>query len=426
MANATAPNPTRPPGPDGGAAPLLPVLVFVGLNSLGTGAVQTGVFFLLREAYGFSAGANFVFGVFLYASYIVGALAVGPLLRRWTSPERARVSARGVLLALVLVQAGLSLLPRTASWLGGGGAPGVWVMWTVGLGFGVLTGMMWPIVESFLSGGRRGRTLSAATGKFNIVWSAAVVAAFWLMAPLLDGRPLEVLTGLAVFQAGSALCLRWFPRKPGRFLESAPEPHPAHWARLLRWFRVLLPVGYVLCGTISPLLPSVIGRLGVDTGWMTPVASAWVTSRVVVFAVFERWHGWHGRWWMPVLAGGGLVGGFIATVAAPGWVASHAGSGTGVAVLIGALLLFGTGHATAYVGALYYAMELGDAEVEAGGTHEALIGVGYGVGPVLGLGAVGIAGAQSGAAFEIWLIVLALGVTGLALTAATRQRPSRI
>ena len=149
MANATAPNHRLP-----SAAPLGPVLWFVALNSVGTGAVQTGVFFLLRSAYGFGAVDNFVFGLFLYAAYIAGAFAVGPLLAR---RDPARLPMRRALAALVAVQALLSLLPQIAAWSLGVRTPPLWTMWTVGLGFGVLTGMMWPIAESFLSGGRTHR-----------------------------------------------------------------------------------------------------------------------------------------------------------------------------------------------------------------------------------------------------------------------------
>jgi hypothetical protein len=398
MANATAPNHRLP-----SAAPLGPVLWFVALNSVGTGAVQTGVFFLLRSAYGFGAVDNFVFGLFLYAAYIAGAFAVGPLLAR---RDPARLPMRRALAALVAVQALLSLLPQIAAWSLGVRTPPLWTMWTVGLGFGVLTGMMWPIAESFLSGGRTGPVLSRATGKFNIVWSTAVVAAFWLMAPLLGERPLAVVTALAGVQAVSLLCLLWFPAEPARHLESRTEPHPELWHKLLIWFRVMLPVGYVLCGALSPLLPSVVGRIGVDEVWMTPIASAWVTSRVVVFAVFERWGGWHGKRWMIWLAGAALIGGFAAVVALP--------PSAGTAALVVALAVFGMGHATAYVGAIYYAMELGDAEVDAGGTHEALIGIGYGMGPVLGLLAVGVAGEAQGASFDAWMVGLVGGVVLLA------------
>ncbi len=42
-----------------------------------------------------------------------------------------------------------------------------------------------------------------------------------------------------------------------------------------------------------------------------------------------------------------------------------------------------------YTAALTYALEAGRSEVDAGGTHEALIGAGYLFGPAAGLAAVG-------------------------------------
>jgi uncharacterized membrane protein len=47
------------------------------------------------------------------------------------------------------------------------------------------------------------------------------------------------------------------------------------------------------------------------------------------------------------------------------------------------LSMFGVGMGIVYYAALYYAMAVGRAEVNAGGIHEALIGGGYMVGPLL-------------------------------------------
>ena len=65
-----------------------------------------------------------------------------------------------------------------------------------------------------------------------------------------------------------------------------------------------------------------------------------------------------------------LVGGFIATVLA--------GS---IAAVVVALAIFGFGQAVVYYTARYYAMRVGDADVDAASTHEGLIGVGYAAGP---------------------------------------------
>ena len=42
---------------------------------------------------------------------------------------------------------------------------------------------------------------------------------------------------------------------------------------------------------------------------------------------------------------------------------------------------------TIYTAAIYYAMEVGQGEIDSGAVHETLIGVGYALGPALGIAA---------------------------------------
>ena len=72
--------------------------------------------------------------------------------------------------------------------------------------------------------------------------------------------------------------------------------------------------------------------------------------------------------------GAALAGGFAAIMLAPS-----------TPVMAVGLLAFGTGHGILYYAALYYSMAVGAAGVAAAGIFEALIGVGYVVGPVLSL-----------------------------------------
>jgi hypothetical protein len=95
--------------------------------------------------------------------------------------------------------------------------------------------------------------------------------------------------------------------------------------------------------------------------------------------VLGRWHGWHGRWSVAVVGTLCVLGGFGGTLLAPGLL-----SGTAALVLVAAALaVFGAGLAALYTAALYYAFEVGGSE--GGGSHEALIGLGYSVGPACGL-----------------------------------------
>ena len=96
---------------------------------------------------------------------------------------------------------------------------------------------------------------------------------------------------------------------------------------------------------------------------------------------------------------------------------------------VAGLVALGIGMATIYSGALYYALVVGQAEVEAGGTHEALIGVGYTVGPLCGLLAIGAADAElipaTDAAFEVAVLTL-VGAIAVAAACYAGWRSYRI
>ena len=72
--------------------------------------------------------------------------------------------------------------------------------------------------------------------------------------------------------------------------------------------------------------------------------------------------------------GAALAGGLALVLVAPS-----------LAGVVAGLVLFGAGMGITYYAALYYALAVGHAAVDAGGTFEALIGLGYCVGPLLGL-----------------------------------------
>jgi hypothetical protein len=76
-----------------------------------------------------------------------------------------------------------------------------------------------------------------------------------------------------------------------------------------------------------------------------------------------------------------------------------------------------------YSGAIYYAMEVGQSEVEAGGKHEALIGTGYTVGPgVLLIASYGVSrGILPEARFEP-TVLGAVGLIGVLTALAVVHR----
>ncbi|MBL9030603.1 MAG: hypothetical protein JNM80_02720 [Phycisphaerae bacterium] len=401
------------------AVPLGTVLALAFLGSLGTGIVTTGIYFLTKESFRFSRDANFGLGLLQGFTYVVGAIAAGPAVR--AARRALGVSTRTVLAFILILLGALCALP----WIGGTLSPGrtwpVWVM--IGL-YSPITGTLWPVVEGYLSGGRSGASLRTALGAFNVTWAGAIVVGLASIGGLVERHAVELLLGLGVLHLATLVVVACLPREPGRHPEEHHDPHPPVYFGLLTTFRVLLPTSYVVSTALGPYLPTALSNLGVSKEWHTPIASSWSAARVVVFLALLRWHGWHGRWYPAVLAMLLLLGGFGTAILSPVLL----GGTVGVAATIAGLVMFGTGMAAVYTAALYYAMEVGKAEVDAGGTHEALIGVGYTIGPVCGLvsgGFVASAG-LSGGAFEPTMVVFVAVVALVGAGVAWRKAKAAI
>jgi MFS family permease len=396
-------------------APLWAVLSLTFFGSLGTGAVSNGVYFVAASEYGFGHARNFALGLALGIVYIPGALLVGPSLRRLIR-KNPRFATRTGLITLNIILAALCLGVAPLARAG----MGVGVLWAFALIYGALVGAYWPIVESYLSGGRKDKALREATGRFNITWTLAVAISLVAMSPLIKARPLEVITLVGVAHACSLLLVMVLPREPAGHPADTPHAVPPEYRRLLAINRVLLPASYVALSALSPYWPAALNKLEVPLTWQTVLVSVWMFARTVTVLVLERWHGWHGSRAMPAVGCVTLLTGFALAIVGP-----EIGGTPGIAATLGALTLYGVGMAVIYAGAIYYAFEVGMESVDSGSTHEALIGVGYTVGPLLGLMAIGTehAGLVPESGFRWVLLVLAgVGFAGAAAYAASVGR----
>jgi MFS family permease len=363
------PPPTAP-------APLLPALVFTALNSATTGLVSTAIFFVVEQGYGFRLIESYGLGFLLGIGYIVGALFSGPLVAR-LKQRFAKLSARRVLGVLLFAMAALCTLPVIFP-----GPLSVWVL--VGL-YSPLMGAFWPIVESYVSGGRRGADLRRTVGIWSVTWSGALVPAVCLIAPFCKSEPALSLLMLGVVQVVSALALARFPAEPPQHLDEESHAHPVEYRQLLAIFRCLLPLSSLLLNTLGPYLPGAFARLGAPASIGAALVAIWLLPRALSFYVLAHSERWQGRWSMAVQAALALVGGFTLSI-----LASRLDDGAlGWALQVGGLVLYGVGMAMVYSGSFYYAMEVGHAGIDAGGKHEALIGVGFAVGPLIGFLASG-------------------------------------
>ncbi len=200
-----------------------------------------------------------------------------------------------------------------------------------------------------------------------------MAAGLWFIAPLIDRAPLWILAGLGGVHLACVPIILRLQERPAPHGEASAEDGVEDKAlarRLLHTFRFLLVTSFVLYSALTPQLPQRLTEMGAPAAWQTPLTSVWMVSRLGLFTLLERWHGWHGRWRTVIWSSAALFGGFALALSAEG-----------LGMMIAGLTLFGVGFGGCYSAALYYAMVVGASDVDAGGKHEAIIGVGYTLGP---------------------------------------------
>lgn len=392
------------PGP---FTPVAAALIFTFINSLATGVTFNGISFITRDVFGYGLGENCALGVLLGVTYVVGALSTGPAFRALTR-RLSWWTPRTTLGVMMLLAAALNALPVTAWFLAAPDARPTlqWPLWVFIAFYSLLCGGLWPIVESYVTGGRSHEKLSGIVGRFNVLWSSALVLSMFAVAlvpmglalvPALstlaqDDLKICTLGAMAAVHLASLVPLALgFAKEPGEHPHDeheSPESYPA----LLRLHRGLMPLGYTVSYALSPFLPVMTDKVGVKGAWAEIMSSLWLAARVAAFYTLDRWRGWIGTRFTATWGSLGVYGGFGLCV-----LATLIGTGpVGVVIACLGLAAFGVGLALIYVAALYYAMHVGgggQASVDEGGKHEALIGAGYTVGPLCGLGAVGLASA---------------------------------
>lgn len=241
-----------------------------------------------------------------------------------------------------------------------------------------LAGFTWPVIESLVCAGRSPTGAARAIGWFNVSWATGLP-----LSTALAGIVIESSTsGLFVCCAGFTLAglLSAWPLSDPTHL---PEHHPhrpdaqqlAHLRTLLIASRSLLFLGYLMLPILAALMPSVFEELGFSVAIATVLLAIMDLVRLITFVVMQNTARWHGHPSLLVMMAAVLPVGFFATLLGPA-----------VAIVIIGEILFGVSEGVIYYSALYYAMVVENASVDAGGIHESLIGLGGLIGPLLGLG----------------------------------------
>jgi hypothetical protein len=367
-------------------------LALTAFASAGTSVIWNGLPFIAKQQYDFSEAKNLALYLLIGVIYILGALSAGT----WTKAVKKYCSPRTLLAILLLIQTVVCMSPLFFE--------GEWVLWFAGCITGVCSAWMWPIIESFLVAGRHGREMRRTIGWWNMVWMISVAATMFAMAPLMETHASMVIVGLGGMFGLATFVLCAFPQSPTLHDgETSTREVPPSYKRLLAGARVLLPLSYIINGTLAPLLPYVLTNLSIETFWQTPAVATWMIARVGVTSIMWRSESWHGKWSILWLAITAMAVGFIFIFAA-----------SGLLMLFLGLIIFGSGMGVAYYAGLYYAMSVGRAQFDAGGTHEALIGTGYAVGPTAGLLAIsfsksGVTGSPTPLIATVSCLIIASG-----------------
>ena len=398
------PSPTAPHR----RAPLPAILAITFLGSVSGGAFWAGIFFVTADRYHFSPSQNLILGAVMGAIYALAARQSGPLLRALETGDRG-VSARAALGAILGVWGLAALAPLAAP-------NNQAVLWAVAVVGSMTSALTWPIVESYLSAGRRGADLRRAIGWFNITWTPATATPLLLM-PLLSRY--DVLWTLAVAAIVNSVAivvlLVALPARPGAHqVAPAESAIGVEYPWLMQASSLLLPLSYVMSSTLSPILPHRLAAVGVGAVPESVIAAIWMIARFAALFAMWRIGFWHGRWGTLALAGVALTAGMSTVLLA-----------TTLPVVIVGLVLFGAGMGITYYTTLYYSLAVGHGAVDAGGSFESLIGVGYSIGPVLGLIGHATGGPERAGPVTVTLTCLVAGAASVAAWRPYREARRR-
>jgi hypothetical protein len=252
--------------------------------------------------------------------------------------------------------------------------------------------------------------LARRLAAYNVVWPAAGAVAIAIEGTLIKHWGQGVFLLPAIMHGLSLLLV--LPRLPGRHQKydafptpthplSAPEPELLRKRKLALWLsRTALPATYTVIYGLMPLMPFLGVMKGLGTSTQTAVASVWLFTRWFAFAALAMGTWWHTRPRLLLWAAVAMLIAFFGMTLPP----THGRlPGIDLACMIGWQAVLGAALGMIYSASLYFGMVLSEGSTEHGGYHEALIGLGWVLGP--GAGVI----AERLKPGEVWVGVAAVG-----------------
>jgi MFS family permease len=165
-----------------------------------------------------------------------------------------------------------------------------------------------------------------------------------------------------------------------------------------------------MIAVLLPLLPSLSDRIGKSPSLTIIMACTFYLTRSLSFFLFGHWEHWHYHrgWNMAAL--------LVSPVAFAGIMLT-----TSLPLILISLAIFGVSLGLTYSSSIYYSLDFGTEKGTQGGLHEAIIGIGNLVGPLIGLAGISWIGDPHGAPLAT-LSLVTIG-TAIAISLLPRTPP---
>jgi MFS family permease len=409
--NRTAARPTFP------ISQVFPFYAIEAMATIGGTLMSVGIFFYMHETFHWEMPQNFMLAAAQGLVYVPGALLAGPVTRRF-GPTR---TLSGVYTILALLTGSACLIAASGR---AGSALGVAAAL---LAYTFVIGISWPILEGLVASGGVPAGIARRVSIYNVIWPAGGAAAiavegailkYWSAGLFLIPGILHVCSIVMILLRRKAQRTR--ERRAGIARHDDPErrampalhgdenvPHAQPEPELLRkrqlalWLsRTALPATYTVIYGLMPLMPSLPAMRHLPTTLQTVVASVWLITRWLAFVVLAMGSWWHTRpralLWAAII----MLIAFFGMTLRPTHGASPA---IDLTSMIAWQAVLGLALGMIYSGSLYFGMVLSDGSTDHGGYHEALIGLGWILGPTAG------AAAQAIHPDSVWLGIAAVG-----------------
>ena len=332
--------------------PLILLLTFT--ESFATILLERGIYFFTHDRLGFTTTHNLLLALAFGLCYAAGATGAHPLTHKLGERRLFAILTA----ALIVAHAAIGLSPTAAA---------------CAVGFplvGLLSGMKWPVIETYVTAGRTPKKAIRAIGGFNVAWAGSVPLALLVTGPLIE-YDAQLLFALAAAIHVTTLVLLWrLPARPAHLDLDHPERPDsetlARYTQLQTSARWAMLGSYAMLFLLAPLLPEIFAKLGHGVKTATGLSAGLDVARLLTFAALGVFTGWRGKRLPLTLAILGLPLGLFVTLFAP----------TTAGVLLGEAV-FGVSSGVVYYAALYHAMVLLNASIRAGSAHESLIGLGF-------------------------------------------------